>query len=98
MLRRSRTPFSTMTEGTLSYTSQEERMQVRTMRDGVDLRRLPNGLIRLETALRVDEVGREDSVDERRLSETSLTCSMRRHGQQTRLRQMEMGAGAYRRR
>ena len=48
-------------------------MQVRTMRDGVDLRRLPNGLIRLETALRVDEVGREDSVDKRRLSETSLT-------------------------
>ena len=65
MLRRSRTPFSTMTEGTLSHTCEKEGVQVRTMRDGVDLRRLPNRLIRLETALRVDEVGREDSVDER---------------------------------
>lgn len=42
------------------------------MRDGVDLSRLPHGLVRIETALGVDEVRRKDGVDERRLSETSL--------------------------
>ena len=44
------------------------------MRDGVNLGRLAHRLIRLKTALGVNEVGREDGVDERRLSETSLTC------------------------
>ena len=46
----------------------------RTVRDGVNLSRLPDGLIRIEPALRVNEVRREDSVDERRLSKTGLTC------------------------
>ena len=50
------------------------------MRDGVNLRRLPDGLVRVETALRVDEVRREDSVDERRLSKTRLTYN---HGKRT---------------
>ena len=55
----------------------EEKAQVPrklTVRDGVDLRRLPDGLVRVETALRVDEVRREDSVDEGRLPQTRLTC------------------------
>lgn len=43
------------------------------MRDGVDLSRLPDRLIRLQAALGVNQVRREDSVDQRRLSETSLT-------------------------
>ena len=73
MLRRSLTPFSTMTATNALQKTVVRGKTRRTMRHGVDLRRLPNGLIRLETALRVDEVGREDSVDERRLSETSLT-------------------------
>ena len=44
------------------------------MRDGMNLRRLPDRLVRLQTPLRVDEVGGEDSVDECRLSQASLTC------------------------
>ena len=48
------------------------------MRDGVNLSRLAHGLIGLEAALGVDEVRGEDGVDERRLSETSLTCETRR--------------------
>ena len=42
------------------------------MRDWVNLGRLAHRLIRLQTALGVDEVGGEDGVDERRLPETSL--------------------------
>ena len=40
----------------------------------MNLRRLPDRLVRLQTPLRVDEVGGEDSVDECRLSQASLTC------------------------
>ena len=43
------------------------------MRDGVDLGRLPHRLIRFQATLGVNQVRREDSVDERRLSETRLT-------------------------
>ena len=44
------------------------------MRDGVNLSGLPNGLITVKATLGVDEVRREDGVDERRLSQTSLAC------------------------
>lgn len=44
------------------------------MRDGVDLSRLPDRLIRLQATLRVNQVRREDGVDQRRLSKTRLTC------------------------
>ena len=44
------------------------------MRDGVNLGRLPDGLICVEASLRVDEVRRKYGVDKRRLSETRLTC------------------------
>ena len=45
------------------------------MRDGVDLRRLPHGLVSSETSLLVDEVRRKDGVDERRLAQARLTYS-----------------------
>ena len=38
----------------------------------LNLGRLAHGLVRLPAALRVNEVGRKDSVDERRLSKTRL--------------------------
>ena len=44
------------------------------MRDGLNLGRLPDGLIRAQTTLGVNQVRREDGVDERRLSQTSLAC------------------------
>ena len=43
-----------------------------TMGNGLDLRCLPNGLVRGKATLRVNEVRRENSVDERRLAQTSL--------------------------
>jgi hypothetical protein len=49
-----------------------EREQL-TMRDGLDFRRLPHRLIRLKSPLGVDQMRREDSVDERRLAQPSLT-------------------------
>ena len=42
------------------------------MRDRLNLRRLPDRLVRLKPTLRVDQVRRKDGVDERRLSETGL--------------------------
>ena len=42
------------------------------MRDGVDLRGLPDGFVGLLPPLRVNQVRREDGVDERRLPETRL--------------------------
>ena len=48
------------------------------MRDRVNLSRLAHRLIRLKTALGVNEMGREDGVDEGRLAETGLTCRLRR--------------------
>lgn len=50
-------------------------LRERTMRDGMNLRRLPHRLIRVEAALGVNEVRREDGVDEGRLSKTGLTCT-----------------------
>ena len=47
------------------------------MRDGVDLRRLSDRLVRLQAALRVNQVGREDGVDEGRLSEARLAYRTR---------------------
>ena len=43
-----------------------------TMGNSLNLRCLPDGLIRGKAALRVNEVRRENSVDERRLAQTSL--------------------------
>jgi hypothetical protein len=42
------------------------------MRDGLNLCRLSHRLVRREAALRVNQVRRKDSVDERRLSQSSL--------------------------
>ena len=77
MLRRSFTPFSTMTAqqiypvrtriGIMSTASK------RTMRDGVNLSRLAHRLVRLQATLGVDEVRREDGVDERRLAQPRLS-------------------------
>jgi hypothetical protein len=44
------------------------------MRDGVNVRRLPNRLIRLQTTLRVDKMRGKDGVDQRRLSQSRLAC------------------------
>jgi len=43
------------------------------MRDGVNFRRLPDLLIRSEPAFRINQVRREERVNQRRLSQTSLT-------------------------
>lgn len=42
------------------------------MRHGLNLCRLPDRLVRSETALRVNQVRRKDSVDKCRLSQSSL--------------------------
>lgn len=42
------------------------------MRDRLNLRRLPDRLVRLKPSLRVDQVRREDGVDERRLAQSRL--------------------------
>lgn len=44
------------------------------MRNGLNLGGLPDRFIRYETPLRVDKVGRENCIDQRRLAEPSLTC------------------------
>jgi hypothetical protein len=54
--------------------SERNQEKGRTMRNRLNLRRLPHRLIRLETTLGVDKVGSEDGVDEGRLAETGLTC------------------------
>ena len=46
------------------------------MRDGVNLRCLSYRLVRGEPSLGVNQVRRENSVDERRLSQTRLSCSL----------------------
>jgi hypothetical protein len=43
------------------------------MRSNLDLSSLPHRLVGHKTALRVDKVRRENSVDERRLAQPSLT-------------------------
>ena len=45
---------------------------MRTMRDGMDLGSLPDGLISLFPSLGVNQVRGEDGVDESRLSKTRL--------------------------
>jgi hypothetical protein len=44
------------------------------MRDGVNVRRLPNRLIRLQTTLRVNKMRSKDGVDQCRLSKSRLAC------------------------
>jgi hypothetical protein len=78
MLRRRRTPFSEMTR-------EREKRRVNmnsptmcrlrlTMRNGVNVRRLPNRLIRLQTTLRVNKMRSKDRVNQRRLSKSRLAC------------------------
>jgi len=43
------------------------------MRNSLNFGGLPDRFIRYETPLRVDEVGRENSIDERRLAKSSLS-------------------------
>jgi len=50
-------------------------MNVHTVRNGLNLGCLPDGLDGVEAALGVDKVRRKDGVDEGRLSEPGLTCS-----------------------
>jgi hypothetical protein len=45
------------------------------MRDGLDLGRAADGLVRLQASLAVHEMRCEDGVDQSRLSETSLACA-----------------------
>lgn len=51
------------------------------MRHSLNFRRLSNWLVRLKTSLRINQVRRENGVDESRLSKTSLSYSplSRRH-------------------
>jgi hypothetical protein len=74
MFKRRRTPFSSMTRHPFSdfppkTGSQDPR---HTVRDGLNFGSRANGLRGGQTALGVDQVGREDSVDKGRFSETSL--------------------------
>ena len=45
------------------------------MGNGMDFRRLSDLFIRSEPAFRINQVRREERVDQRRLSQTSLTCA-----------------------
>lgn len=45
------------------------------MRHCLNFCRLPNWLVRLKTSLRINQVRRENGVDESRLSKASLSCS-----------------------
>ena len=53
-----------------------------TMRNGMNFRRLPDVLIRSEPAFRINQVRREERVNQRRLSQTSLTCATRQRERQ----------------
>ena len=46
------------------------------MRHRVNLRRLPDGLVRLQTSLRVNQMRRKNGVNQRRLSQTRLACNV----------------------
>jgi hypothetical protein len=48
------------------------------MRNGLNLGRLSDWLIRLKAALRVDEVGRENGVYKSRFAQSSLTCEAKK--------------------
>ena len=50
------------------------------MRNGLNLRRLPNRLVRLFASLRVDQMRSKNRVNERRLSKTRLAYN---HGKRT---------------
>lgn len=52
------------------------------MGDGMDFRCLPDLFVRGEPAFRIDQVGREERVDQRRFSQTSLTCETKQHSRQ----------------
>jgi hypothetical protein len=52
------------------------------MRDWMNFRRLPDLLIRSEAAFRINQVRREERVNQRRLSQTSLTCATKRRERQ----------------
>lgn len=58
--------------------SQSNAVLLDNVRDGLDLGSGADGLIGLEATLGVDEVGREDGVDEGRLAHTSLACDANR--------------------
>lgn len=58
--------------------SQSNAVLLDNVRDGLDLGGGADGLIGLEATLGVDEVGREDGVDEGRLAHTSLACDANR--------------------
>lgn len=48
----------------------------------MNFRRLPDVLIRSEPAFRINQVRREERVNQRRLSQTSLTCATRQRERQ----------------
>ena len=49
-----------------------------TMGNGMNFRRLPDLFVRSEPAFRINQVRREERVDQRRLPQTGLTCATRR--------------------
>ena len=75
MFRRSLTPFSVMTMKLCGVSHGQEKTisHKRTMRHGMNLSRLSNRLLCLESSLGVNQMRSENSVDQRRLSQTSLT-------------------------
>lgn len=83
MFRRSLTPFSVMTivhSYIVEQIEENANMNRRTMRHGVDLSRLSNRLLRLESSLGVNQMRSKNSVDQRRLPQTSLTYKPREGG------------------
>ena len=93
MFSLSLTPFSTITAemnqtdaksvtGIYSRTASpggEAQLKKRlTMGNGMDFRRLSDLFVRSESAFRINQVRREERVDQRRLPQTGLTCATRR--------------------
>jgi hypothetical protein len=76
MLRRSRTPFSSMTSPLLESIMMRSK-QLLTMRNGLDLGGRAYGFIWRQAAFRIDEMGSKNGVDERRLSESGLAYRRR---------------------
>lgn len=73
MLSLSLTPFSTITEHSMSYLQNVKRRARLTVRLGVDLGGSPRRDVWVQATFRLDQVGRKQCVDQCRLSKSCLT-------------------------
>jgi hypothetical protein len=75
MLSLRRTPFSSMTVGSLEDEVTDGTERPPTMGNSLDLRGRPYGFVGGQATFRVDEVRGEDSVNQSGFPKTCLACS-----------------------